>query len=308
MGDAVSWWLDRSDGAIVQVGIVEGHPRLVAVWVTRSTVEFYAVDNGAFHGALEVAGPAVIDPAAQAWRAYVEHLRAPSGTPLAAAHMESGSVLVSHDGRFRLYWDHAQGLLLDSDDAPIALPRHDDAPLLAVGLDRELGTIGVVTQSGVVEFYQQHVYVGGYVIAGSDDGAPVAIALPDAAGVAVVFFEQSIVTVDLSGRVRHKAALSFNLGLGVCASSGEVLAVSDRLTPIMRIYNGELAAVAQGDVRDVIAPAHSLHLMPRGPRPGTSVNAIALADDGTCVFAIDGVVCCSHTMHFPELPHSRTLF
>lgn len=304
----MSWWLDRSDGAIFQVGIIEGAPRLVAVWVTRSVVEFYAVDTGAFHGMLELAAPAVIDPAAQSWRDYVERLRAPSGIPLAAAEMETGSVLISHDGRFRLYWDNVQGLLLDSDDAQTALPRHDDALVLSVGLDRELGTIGLVTQSGMVEFYQQHVYVGGYVFAGSDDGAPVAIALPDAAEAAVVFFEHSISSVDLSGRVRHKTALSFSLGSGVCAPSGEVLAASDRLTPIVRIYDGELIAVAQGDVRDVIASAHPLHLMARGPRLGTSVDAIALADDGTFVFAIDGVVCCSHVTYLPELPHSRTLF
>lgn len=308
MGDAVSWWLDRSDGVILHVGIVEGHPRLVAVWMTRSAVEFYAVDNGAFHGALEVAGPAVIDPAAQSWRDYVDHLRAPSGTPLAAVDMETGSILVSHDGRFRLYWDHAQKLLLDSDDAQIALPRHDDAPLLAVGLDRELGTIGIVTRSGMVYFYQQHVYVGGYLIAGSDDGEPVAITLPDAAGAAIVFFERSVATVELSGRVRQKTALSFHLGSGVCAPSGEVLAVSDRLAPIVHIFDGEFGAVAQGDVRNIIASARPLHLIPRGPRPGASVDAMAVADDGTFVFTIDGVVCCSHITDLPELPYSRTLF
>lgn len=308
MGDAVSWWLDRSDGALLQVGIVEGTPRLVVVWVSSTIVEFYTLDNGAFHGALELVAPAVIDPAAQAWRNYAGRLCEPSGMPLAAAQMGAGSVLVSYDGRFRLYWDHAQGLLLDSDGAQMALPHHHDTPLVAVGLDRELGTIGLVTQSGMVEFYQQHVYVGGYEVAGPDDGAPVAIALPDAAGVAIVFFERSVAIVDLSGRVRHKAALSFSLGSGVCAPAGEVLAASERLTPIVRIYDGELAAVAQGDVRDVIGSTQALHLMPRDPRPGTTVDAMALADDGTFVFAIDGVVCCAHTMDLPELPHSRTLF
>lgn len=305
----MSWQIDLADHPLHAVQIVDGHPRQVAAWLTRTAVRFYSVDNGAFYDTLTIDAPerATLDD--DVWRSFVESVRAPRGdflVPFAARDM---TVLTSYDGRLRVYWDHQGPLLLDSDGQRGPLLCRDDTPFIAVGLDRDLGTVAALSAANNLHFFQQHVYVGHYALEDAQpDGGLRRVFIPDAVGVALVVYENGAQIVDLSGRVRFRLAVPSAVGAAACSPGGNLLILGERDQSVVLVYDAELRLLHRGNLRDVLEQAQPLQLMPRTPGPEAALRGLAVDDDGVFAFALDGVMCCAHVEMLPDVPYPRPLF
>lgn len=304
----MNWWLDLSDDPLHAVQFVEGESRHVAVWFSPLSADFYLDDSGAYFGTLDIDPPDNFDPSGDIWRRFVDSLRISADAYVDPVEANGVAVRLSHDGRLRVYWDRPHRLVLESDGQFVDLPFDDDAPLVAVGLDRDLGTIAALSASKALHFYQQNVYVGRYGLSDVSLGHAARVFLPDAAGVAVVVHDKGALVVDLGGRVRARTVLSSVVDVAACAPGGQFLALGERHSGLMHVYDIDLTLLHQGHSHNVLERAQALQLMPRFPAENEYLSSLAVADDGALAFTLGGAVCRSHIEVLPDLPHPRTLF
>lgn len=303
----MSWKLDLSSRPIHSLQIVDAAPRQLAVWLDAATVHFYAVENGALYGSLVIDSPGAFDPYSLAWREFVAGLRVPHGDFLPWVALGDVTVLTSYDGRLRLYIDRAHRLVLESEGLLEDLPCDDDAPILAAGLDRDLGTVAALSAAEQLHLYQQHVYVGQYALSDVPQTGLHAVYAPDAGGEAIVVFESGVRIVDLSGRVQYHTETSALIGSAACAPAGNLVVLGERDRALVRVYDSELRPLHQGSAHALLGAAHALQLMTREATPEASFDGLAVDNDGVLAFALDGVVCCSHVDLLPGLPYPNEL-
>ncbi len=301
------WWLGVCDHPVHAVQLVGGDPPLVAVWLTSQSVQFYDVRSGALYDSWRIVPPVDTGRESETWRLFLETLRAPNGAYLPIVDTGQMVIHTSLDGRVRLYHHSDHGLTLAIDGDQFRL-KDDRIPVLAAGLDRELATVGALGADNRLYLFQQHVFVGAYDIDARLDGTAPVVLLPDAAGTVVVAAAGTVLLCDTAGQVTEHLTVPFAGRAVSCSPDGSLIALVDREQDMIRVYNGDLRLTHQHAALDVLDQAASLQLLVEYPAADAVPEALAIADDGTLVFAVDGALCRTHISALTPLPQPRALF
>lgn len=301
----MNWRLRLSEHPVKSPQIIPGDPGLVAIWAAADRVQCFDLSTGASYDPLPIVPPRDLFLDGEAWRSFWETLRAPNGAYLPVVDLGDMVIYTSHDGRLRVYWERGDRLMLDVDGRHTLLLQPGGMPLAAVALDRELGTVAALSTDAVLHFYQQCVFVGAYPVA-LGSGSPPVVLLPDAADVAFLVDETGLQAVDMTGRVVHNQRSPLPGGVAACSPGGDWLVVAEQGT--LRVYNSELRLVRQSSAYDLIARTTPLQLFDELPSSESAVQGIAVADDGTLIITLDGIVCRTQISEFSPLPQPRTLF
>jgi hypothetical protein len=304
----VDWYLHLSSHPLNAVRLLDGDPAQVAVWTSWQHIHFYTQHNGIFWGSLHVFPPAEADFQSEGWRSFVETLRAPNGAYLPVVDTGQTVVYTANDGRLRLYRGLDHRLALDMDGQVVILDRDGAAPIVALGFDRELGTVGALDADRILHIYQQHVYVGAYFLTEDLNTDTAVVLLPEASGIILVADTHSIGVLDMAGQAQHTATLPFMLGTVACSPDGSQIVVSDAASDMLHVYDAHLNLARQGDAFSLVRQTTQLQLLATLPSPGTPSQALDITDEGTLALALDGILCLTHVAELPFLPQPRTLF
>lgn len=300
------WRLDVCDHAVHGVHLVGGDPPLIAVWLTARSVQFYDVHHGALYGTLNVMPAPDGDPGSGPWRSFVNTLRAPNGSFLPVVEAGHAAVHTSRDGRVHLFHRRDGGLTLGIDGDLFVL-EHGGDPIVAAALDRELATVGGWGADNRLHVFQQHVYLGAYDIDAPSDGAVPLVLLPDAAGIVIIVLAGTLLACDTAGQVQARQHLPFATGAASCSPDGGLIALVDRGQGMIRVYDAGLQLTHQHPALDVVEKAAPLQLLVGLPALDAVPEALRIDDDGTLVFAVDGIVCRTHVNALTPLPQPRSL-
>ncbi len=307
----MSWRLELSDLTCLSIQILEGAPPLVAIWTSSQEVLFYSVENGAFYGQLSVVRPVTTHsdglPNDAAWRSFLETLRGPNHVYLSPVRTEYEQLLCSYDGRFRVYDDDAAALILEVDHHRTLLPLESKTPKIAIGLDRELGTLGVLTADHRVHVYQQHVYMQTFPLELSSRVPPLFHVLDAGTGL-VVADDTRIQSLDMMGRTLYSQATASLISAAACSPGGNWIVLAETNSGIVRIYDEQLTPTYQDSAADLLSQATPVQLWASSLPADTAPHNLDITDDGTLVFVLDNTICRVYIEELTPLPRPRRLF
>lgn len=305
----MSWRLHLTNQAIQSLDILDGEPRILAVWSRRNRVAYYDLQSGAPLGEMSFEVPVVEDRQDETWRTFLNVLTAPNDAYLPVISSPSISVLTTDDGRMHLYYTGDSTLSLETDGTETPLEVDDGVMFRAVALDRFLGLSAAVDTEGKLHVYQQHIRVGafdlGLVI---DDDLRLSIAISRGGGAIFVTDGRRIVLTDSSGRVRKRIETHYFIGEMTCSPDGKLLITSDMDTGVLRVYGGtQLQPLHQRFAIDLIAEATQLQLIADLPPMMVALSALTIDNQKNIAFAMSGVICVTHTQYMDDLPRPQPL-
>jgi hypothetical protein len=302
------WWLNLSDHPLQAVQLLDGDPAQVAAWLSEKRVHFYAAHTGTLYESRDIKIPEIIDTREDNWRTFLDDLNAPNQSFLPAFNTDFLQIHTSHDGRLRLYALHHTNLILDMNRRQIALGLNGAAEIVALGMDREFGSLAALTDDGRLHIFQQQVYVGAFGIENEwADELPFSVFLPDSAGVVVLVGETRIQVWDMAGQVLHRRQAPAPIGVAACSPDGERIITGDREQAMIRVYNATLTPLRQHSAPDVLARATPVQLFGSPPPDDARLDALAVLNDDTLVFALHGTLCQTSLDELRELPQPRPL-
>lgn len=305
----MGWRLHLSTQPIEAVHIVAGSPPLVVVWDKRHQVHYYRFDDatplgdGAFDA---VEAPADLQDAV--WHETVSTFRAPNGSYLPTVYLNRLTLHQSRDGRMRLYHFHEGDSMLQVEDHFLSLSRDDGGRYLVMGLDRALGLSAACDDDGLLHIFQQHVRVGLFEIGlslGMD--ARLNLALPDGAGTLYVCDGERVIRVDSGGRIEQDLRTHFTVGKVAVSPAGGRVALADIDDNLIRVYDADLVQTHQKHAIDLVMDARQVQLLASLPGRKAGLSALDIADDGSIVFALGGVLCVTEVDALNMLPQARSL-
>ncbi len=305
----MNWRVHLSNRSIHGMQLLAGQPVLVAVWTDRNRVRFFDAANGApLVDVLEVVTPPIFEPEGEAWRVFLAGLKAPNCAFLPLVETDNATVLTSTDGRLRVLWArHDHHLLVEVDGCWRSCQRVGDAPLVAVGLDREMGTVAALSADGLLHFYQQQVFVGSFPVAIDPDTVRPVVLVLEAGGAAVVVDRTSLQVVTMAGQVEIRQAVPWRIGPAACAPDGRWIVVADREQALLRVYDAGLQLVRQDAAHRLLRRAAQTQLLAAMPAPDAILHTLDVGQDGSLVLALGGTVCRTHIGELVAVPQPRTL-
>ncbi|MBN1565098.1 MAG: hypothetical protein JXA10_14735 [Anaerolineae bacterium] len=304
----MGWWLNLADRPIQAVQLLEGDPVQIAVWLSDKRVHFYAAQTGALYESRDITVPATMDLREQSWQTFLERLNAPNRAFIPLFNTNELQIHTSYDGRLRLYARNNSQLILDLNQRHIALKLHGAAELIALGMDRDFGSLAALTDDGYLHIFQQQVYVGAFGIENEwADELPFKVLLPDSAGVIVLVGETRIQVWDMAGQVLHRYQAPAPLGTATCSPDGERIITGDRDQAMIRVYDAPLTPLRQHSASDLLAQTTPIQLLSASPPADASLGALAVLNDDTLVFALHGALCQTSLNALNELPQPRSL-
>ncbi len=303
----VGWLLELETGAVRDICLVAGDPPLIALHVADDALAFFALHTGAFYGWGSLPRPDARDPLDSLSVALLDALRAPNGAILPRVRLGAMTVLSAYDGRLHVIQSGEGTVTLVIDGERIDLLRDHAADVLAVDLDREMGTVGALAGDGVLHVFQQHVAVGSYAVGVARDGCRPTICLPDAAGVIVIGDTDGTRIFDTAGRMLAQA----NCPAGFCgaavAPAGQWVIRYGGGHSAIRAYDAHLTAMRQGTGDDLRAASHSVQLFRVEAAAGEEIGALAVADEGVLAFVQGKTLCCASLSALASLPSEQVL-
>jgi len=304
----VGWLLELDTQRVRDLALVGGDPPLIALHTAEETLLYYAIDSGALYGRETLPRFDPHDLLDGRRPAPFDALRAPNQAPLPRAQVGTATVLSSHDGRLHAIQrgEHTVALLIDGEH--VDLLRDHAAGVLAMGLDRELGTVGVLTGDGALHVFQQHVPVGVYPLDLALHGCCPTISLPDGSGMLIVSDEGRTRIFDTAGRVLEQAICPAELCLAAVAPAGEWVVRYGGARGVVRVHDAHLTAVRQGAGDDLRAASRLVQLFETEDVSGENIDRLVVADDGTLAFVQGRSLCCAHLSSLPPLPLEQPLF
>ncbi|MCZ7539789.1 MAG: hypothetical protein M5U29_07760 [Anaerolineae bacterium] len=304
----MGWLLELDTRGVRDLALTSGDPPLITLHTAEETLLFYATESGALYGREVLPQPHSHDLLDGLHPALLDALRAPNAAPLPRVQIGIATVLSSYDGRLHAIESGGHTVALMIDGERVDLLRDHPAGVLATGLDRELGTVGVLTGDGALHVFQQHVRVGVYPLDLALDGCRPAIFLPDGSGTLVVSDGSRTRIFDTAGRVLEQAICPEELRSAAAASAGEWIIRYGGARGVIRVYDAHLTAVRQGTGDDLRAASRSVQLFGTEGGLGEGIDWLVVADDGTLVFVQGRSLCCAHLSWLPSLPLERSLF
>lgn len=289
----MNWRLDLADRPLGAVCVLEGEPRLVAVWTSPHEIEFLSQANGAWQGRLRVPLQAT-DIADARWATIAQQLIAPTGAWLSGLHVGEIEIHTTYDGRMRLYvYGGRSRATIELDGQQVPLTANDRAPIRAAAMDRELGTIALLRDDASVELYQQHTLMRRFSIADVPEPGFDQVLLADMAGSVLLVGAAGISQVDFNGHVRARLETHGDLQVAACSSDGALIVTGDSATGAVRVYDADLNPLAVGMAWAIWDGARPLGLVESIPSRERAIGGVDIGSDGTLVLTLGGGVCCT---------------
>ena len=305
----MAWRLHLTNQAVQHLDIIGGRQPLLAAWSRRDRVAFYNLQNGAIVEERTLAVPPDGDRRSEAWQVFVDGLVSPYDAYLPSVRLTNLTILITDDGRMRLYYTADDQLYLDNGDQEITLDMAGATGFVALSLDRFLGLSAALDRSGRLHVYQQHIRVGDFDLGLSVEADLTAmVAMARGGGSIFASDGQCVVLTDSSGRARKRLDTHYTIGQMACSPDGRYLALCDEETGVIRVYDGEdLTAGYQRFAIDLVAKAVQVQLLAEMPPPLVALKALTIANDGTLAFAMSGVICVTDVSQMDRLPRPQTL-
>jgi hypothetical protein len=220
-----------------------------------------------------------------------------------------GDIYLSDDGRMRLYHMGSAELYLEIEGREIKLEAEKSAEFLAVGLDRFLGLIASLDDSGRLHIYQQQIPVG-VIETGLqlDESVRPSIAISHGGGSIFISDGQQILLLDSGGQVKKRLETHYTVGKLDCAPNGRLLVTGDIETNVIRVYNGaDLTPTHQRHAVDVLAEAAQLQLIADLPPTNVALNTLTINNKGVLAFGLAGMICTGEIEQMDALPRLQKL-
>ncbi len=297
------WAVELAPHPLFAVDLVAAGDSVIAAWITERDAMVFNT-NGAFLGPVAVP-PFAGQPGGAGWTTLLEGLHVLAGVYLPVATLPHGTLHVSADGRLQAWYGTDDRLVL-VDDTAIELEREGNAPLVAVGLDRELGTLVALDQAAHVHVYQQSIYVGAFPLA-LELGGHVQLLVPDGASHFFLVEPLSVHVISLNGDVLASATGLPAAAAAACDPSGRVLVRAGRDRPWLRVYDDRLTELGGGEVAQLVAGLHVASGRLPAPLADTPAHALALAADGSLAVAVAGWLCLTWLDVLDAWPRPRRL-
>ncbi len=305
----MAWRLHLTNQAVQHLDIIDGRQPLLAAWSRRDRVAFYNLANGTVVEERTLAPPPADDRRSESWQAFIGGLVTPYDAYLPSIRLANLTVLLTDDGRMRLYYTADDRLYLDNGEQEIALDMAGANSFVALALDRFLGFSAALDRTGRLHIYQQHIRVGDFDL-GLSVEADLAAMVAIARGGGSIFASDGrcVVLTDSSGRVRRRLDPHYTISQMACSPDGRHLALCDEETGVIRVYDGEdLSAGYQRFAIDLVAKAVQVQLLAEMPPPLVALKALTVANNGTLAFAMSGVICVTDLSQLDRLPRPQTL-
>lgn len=305
----MGWRLYLSNQAVQRLDILSGQPPLLAAWTARGRVYYFDQETGLQVGEHTLPDLPALTRDDDAWQAFVAGLMAPNQAYLPRVRTALGDLYISSDGRLRLIHVPPTELFLELEGKEIRLDTSNAARLSAVGLDRQMGLVAALDETGRLHLFQQHIPLGLFDLGLSlVEGLPSALVVAQGGGAVFVSNGQQIVLTDSSGAVRKRRETHYTIGRIACAPDGQLLATTDLDTNVIRVYHGaDLTPAYQRYAVDLLAEAHQVQLIADEPPALGALSGLALGSKGVLAFALGGVICVSNVNELTALPQARKL-
>jgi hypothetical protein len=212
------------------------------------------------------------------------------------------------DGKLRLYRT-SKGLRLAIDHTEDRLPIIDARRFVALDIDRALGTIVALDETGRLHIYRQNLRIGAFDIGlNSDRMLRPAVVVSRGGGAIFATDGRRLVVVEGSGHVQHTLDVHYDIGRMTCSPGGGMVLTADRQSGVLRAYQGDsLILTHQKFAIDLVADATQKQLMADLPPMGTAISAMTAYSRGRLVFAMSGVVCATDVTRMDEVPRPKAL-
>ncbi len=304
----MTWRLHLSNQAIQQLHILNGDPALLAVWVRRDRVAYFDLNSGVAYSE-PMPAPNPEGEGAAAFGELVSTLLAPNRVYLPQVRTARSTIYTTNDGQMRIHYRGDANLVLEIYGEEVRLDAQGAALFTAVDLDRFLGVIAALDESGKLHLFQQSIPVGVFDIGLRPNGdLQTGVVLAHGGQTIFATDGHTIVLVNNAGQVLKQTGVHYSIGRLTCSPDGKLVAAGDVETGVIRVYSGDdLMPTHQRFAIDMLAKARQIQLMAEMPPPSVSVSALALADDGTLAFAISGVICVSSIEVMDVLPRPQAL-
>lgn len=308
----MTWRLHLTNQAIQALDILEGKPRLLAVWSRQDRVAFYDLDSGTALGEKVLPAPPATDRLAPPWLAYLAGLTAPNGAFFPLVRTPSVIIHQTDDGRMHLYQENrggTGGLFLASEGKEIRLDTGSKDDFIALALDRFLGLSAALAEDGRLHVYQQHIHVGAFDLGLTPErGITPAVTISRGGGAIFASDGQRLAVTDTSGKVRQRIETPYTIGKMACSPDGQYVLTSDTDSGVLRVYAGaDLALLRQRFAVDLIAHAAQVQLMADPPPYSVAISALKIDQRGVIAFAMSGVICVSAMTELDALPRPQVL-
>ncbi|MBZ0275070.1 MAG: WD40 repeat domain-containing protein [Anaerolineae bacterium] len=305
----MAWRVHLTNQAILDLNIIPGKPALLAAWTQRDRATFFEVETGTLSGDMSYRLGGIDARQHARWPEFVAGLVAPNQSYLPAITTPLGAILLTSDGRMRVYLVRERELFLEIDGKELKLDGGSAEAFPAIGLDRFLGLIAALDTDGKIHIYQQHIPVGIFDLGlTADEDYQPSIAVAHGGGSIFVSDGRHIVLTDSSGKARKRLDVHYFIRRMACSPNGRMLVTSDTETGVVRLYSGtDLTITHQRHAIDLVLEATQIQLLADNPPMGTAPGPLAVDNQGRIAFAMSGVICLTSLEFMDELPRPQAL-
>jgi hypothetical protein len=304
----MSWRVHLANQAIQSLHVIPTKTPLLVVWTRPTLAHVYELETGVMMGDVRAPVPPSVPFADDGWQDYLKGLSAlQTGMSLPYVRAKNTDVLLTDNGRQRLYFQNGRELYFDDEGDVRALPLEGAKRLLAVEFDRQLAHTVAIDESGRLHVFQQGDALGVY-----DVGLQVAetgralLAISRGGNQIFASDGQRVVLVGANGKLRKQVRVHYDIGRIACSPSGSLLAMSDRESGVIRAYKGDdLLLTHQKLAIELIASADQVQLLADLPPANAMVGALTAFTQGMMAFTMSGVVCMTDVTYMDELPRVR---
>lgn len=302
----MAWRVHLTNTAIQNLDILPGKTPLLAAWTQRDRATYFELESGVEVGEHQ---HKAVSRQSDKWSEFIASLIAPNGAYLPLVRTAAMTIYTTDDGRMRLYHTAVDELFLEMDGKEVTLELNAKASLIALGLDRFMGTIAALDEKGKLHLYQQHIRVGSFdmKLKFDEDSLP-SLAIANGGTGIFVSDGRDIVLTDTGGRVKKRQPVHYLIRRLACSPNGQLLATSDAETGVIRVYSGEdLTPIHQRHAIDLLQDAAQLQLIADLPPFSAAPGALAIDDKGHLTFTISGVVCVTGLKRLDAIPRPQPL-
>lgn len=306
----MNWRIHLTNQAIRELHTLSGKPYLLAVWTQFNRVEFYDMESGAYYGDRHIPPMPEGDYTDENWQTFLAELKdVKDRAYLPIVSTPRATIYATDDGQLHLFREPYTTLKLLTDGQLTTLDIGEAESFISLDLDRALGVIVALDNTGKLSIYQQSLFVGQFDIGLTIDqliGATVIVS--NGGGTIFATDGKQIVMTDTSGEVLHRKSVHYNIRQMACSPGGGMIVTSDNEAGLIRVYSGsDLTPTHQRFAVDLIAEAQQVQLMADLPPISVSISALAAGNRGAIAFAMSGVVCITNVEQLTKLPRPQSL-
>jgi len=309
-GCGMTWRIHLTNRAIRELHILQGKPQQLAVWTQRNRIEFYDMESGVLLGHRTIEPPPNGEFNSEAWQIYLAtltDLRERAYLPVVPT--SRGTIHTTDDGKLHLFRVDDSSLVMMTGGKLANLPVAGVERFIALDLDRALGMVAALDNTGKLHIYQQDIRIGDFDVGLEIDPlVSGSIVISNGGGMIYATDGRQIIVIDTGGVVLQRVRTHYNIRQIACSPGGGMVVTSDNESGVIRVYRGDtLIPTHQRFAVDLIAEAQQLQLLADLPPTSVSISALTAGNRGKIGFAMPGVVCMTDVSQMTELPRPQAL-